>query len=102
MMEKLRIFFIDAWGWTNSSLYRSAMVCDGLMYFFGVQVAVAHQFSAEKQHGNLVALAPRGRHRRRVRRRRRGSRRAKRRARSTSPRKGHIRGASTAGTAATP
>ena len=33
------------------------MVSDGLMYFFGVQVAVAHQFSAEKQHGNLVAVA---------------------------------------------
>src|SRR5216684_3882913 len=62
MMEKLRIFFIYAWAWTNPGLYRSAMVSEGLMYFVGVQMPVTHQFSGEKQHGDLVAIA-RGRRR---------------------------------------
>src|ERR1700734_1584609 len=57
MMEKLRIFFIEAWVWTNSSLYRAAMVREGLMYFLDVQVPVAHQFSTEKQHRDLVPVA---------------------------------------------
>ncbi len=56
-MEKLRIFFIYAWTWTNFRLYRSAMVSEGLMHFLGVQMPVTHQFSGEKQHGNLVAIA---------------------------------------------
>src|ERR1700704_5648674 len=58
MMEKLRIFFIYAWAWTNPRLYRSAMVSEGLMHFLGVQMPVTHQFSGEEQHGNLVAVAP--------------------------------------------
>ena len=57
MMEKLRIFFIYAWAWPNARLYRSAMVSEGLMHFLGVQMPVAHQFSGEQQHGNLVAIA---------------------------------------------
>ena len=57
MMEKLRIFFIYPQAWTNLRLYRSAMVSEGLMHFLGVQMPVAHQFSGEKQHGNLVAVA---------------------------------------------
>jgi hypothetical protein len=57
MMEKLRIFFIYAWAWTNARLYRSAMVSEGLMHFLGVQMPVTHQFSGEKQHGDLVAIA---------------------------------------------
>jgi len=27
------------------------------MHFFGVQMPVTHQFSGEKQHGDLVAIA---------------------------------------------
>ena len=57
MMEKLRIFFIYAWAWTNPRLYRSAVVSEGLMHFLGVQMPVTHQFSGEKQHRNLVAIA---------------------------------------------
>src|ERR1700722_14138352 len=57
MMEKLRIFFIYAWAWTNPRLYRSAMVSEGLMYLLGVEVSMAHQFSPEKQHRNLMAVA---------------------------------------------
>jgi len=57
MMEKLRIFFIYAWAWTNFLLYRSAVVSEGLMHFLGVQVPVTHQFSGEQQHWNLVAVA---------------------------------------------
>jgi hypothetical protein len=57
-MEKLRIFFIYAWAWTNRRLYRSAMISEGLMHFLGVQASVTHQFSGEKQHGDLVAIAP--------------------------------------------
>src|ERR1700688_102481 len=57
MMEKLRIFFIYAWAWTNPRLYRSAMVSEGLMHFLGVQMPVTHQFSGEKQHRDLVAVA---------------------------------------------
>src|SRR5260370_37936337 len=57
MMEKLRIFFIYAWAWTNPGLYRSAMVSEGLMHFLGVQMPVTHQFSGEEQHGNLVTIA---------------------------------------------
>lgn len=56
-MEKLRIFFIYPQAWTNLRLYRSAMVIEGLMYFVGVQVPVAYQFSGEKQHRNLMAVA---------------------------------------------
>jgi hypothetical protein len=33
------------------------MVSEGLMYFLGVQVPVTHQFSREKQHRNLMAIA---------------------------------------------
>ena len=33
------------------------MMSEGLMYFLGVQMPVTHQFSGEKQHGNLVAIA---------------------------------------------
>ena len=57
MMEKLRIFFIYAWAWTNPRLYRSAMVSEGLMHFLGVQMPVTDQFPGEQQHGNLVAIA---------------------------------------------
>jgi hypothetical protein len=57
MMEKLRIFFIYAWAWTNSLLYRSAVVSEGLMYFLSVQVAVTHHFSGEQQHRYFVAIA---------------------------------------------
>ena len=31
------------------------------MYLVGVQTPVTHQFSGEKQHGNLMAVAPLGR-----------------------------------------
>jgi hypothetical protein len=60
-MEKLRIFFIYAWAWTNPRLYRSAMVSEGLMYFVGVQMSVTDQFSGEQQHGDLVAVTRRRR-----------------------------------------
>src|ERR1700722_19363080 len=56
MMEKLRIFFIYAWAWTNPRLYRSAMVSEGLMYLLGGEVSMAHQFPPEKQDRNLMAI----------------------------------------------
>jgi hypothetical protein len=56
-MEKLRIFFIYALAWTNQRLYRAAVVCERLMYFVGVQMPVAHQFTGEQQHRNLMAVA---------------------------------------------
>jgi len=41
----------------NSSLYRSAVVREGLLHLVGVKVAVAHQFAAEQENGDLVAEA---------------------------------------------
>src|SRR5258708_13159125 len=57
MMEKLRIFFIEAWVWANPALYRSAVKAEGLIYFFAVQAAVAQYFSRKQEDRNLVAVA---------------------------------------------
>ena len=56
-MEKLRIFFIEAWVWANQALYRSAVKSEGLIHFFGVQVSVAQQFARKHEDGNLVPEA---------------------------------------------
>ena len=56
-MEKLRIFFIEAWVWANQALYRSAVKSEGLIHFFGVQVSVAQQFARKHEDGNLVPIA---------------------------------------------
>src|SRR5580658_8911792 len=56
MIEKLRIFFIKAWKWTNPRLYRSTVVCERLEHFLGVQSSVTHELAGEQQHGNLVAV----------------------------------------------
>jgi hypothetical protein len=60
MIEKLRIFFIKTWEWTNRRLYRSTVVCERLEHFFGVQSPVTHELSGEQQHGNLMAVADAG------------------------------------------
>jgi hypothetical protein len=57
MMEKLRIFFIEAWVWANQALYRSAVKAEGLIHFFGVQASVAQQFARKHEDGNLVPVA---------------------------------------------
>src|SRR5258708_17009902 len=57
IMEKLRIFFIEAWVRANQALYRSAVEAEGLIYLFRVQAAVTNQFSPEQQYGDLVAVA---------------------------------------------
>jgi hypothetical protein len=56
-MEKLRIFFIEAWVGANQALYRSAVMSEGLIYLFRVQASVTNQFSPEEQYGDFVAVA---------------------------------------------
>jgi hypothetical protein len=60
MIEKLRIFFIKAWEWTNPRLYRSTVVCERLEHLFGVESPVTHEFPGEQQHGNFVAVTGAG------------------------------------------
>jgi hypothetical protein len=52
------MFFIEGGGpaGANPAVYRAAMKPDGLIHFFGVQAAVAEDFSREYQHGDLVAV----------------------------------------------
>jgi hypothetical protein len=56
-MEKLRIFFIEAWVRANRALYRSAVQAEGLIYLFRVQPAMTDQFPRKQQYGDLVAVA---------------------------------------------
>src|SRR5882672_4125230 len=64
MMEKLRIFFIETREpgvRTNQRLYRSAMVCEGLLHFLGIQTSMTRQLPGVEQHRNLVSIAYFGR-----------------------------------------
>jgi len=51
---------LKAPSWANQRLYRSAVMSEGLPYFFRVQAAVTDQFAVEQQHGDFVAVARSG------------------------------------------